>query len=148
VTTWAAPQAPAGPDLPDRLDSGRIAALFEDQTVAELELTGDMLAARRAKGVSLTSARLIHVDLSESRVERLDLIDVVLRGCNFANVRAPRVSAARVLIDCSRLTGVQLTKGLLRDVAQRPQRTAARPGMRAGTGREACVTKSGCAMFR
>ena len=78
--------------MPDRLDSGRIAALFEDQTVAELELTGDMLAAQRAKGVSLTSARLIDVDLSESRVERLDLIDVVLRGCNFANVRAPRGS--------------------------------------------------------
>ncbi len=119
MTAWAAPEAPAAPDLADRLDSGNVAALVEDQTVAELEPTRDMLAEQHAKGVSLTSARLIDVDLSGSSLERLDLTDLVLRGCNLANARAPGVSAFRVLIERSRLTGVQLTEGLLRDVIVR-----------------------------
>lgn len=45
-----------------------------------------------------------------------DLVDVVVKDANWANVRAPRVSLERVEVRTTRLTGAELAEARLRDV--------------------------------
>ncbi len=74
---------------------------------------------QHASGVSFQLAQITSVDLSGSRLEHLRLADSKLRGCNLANLQAPRADAACVSIESSRLTGIHLVEATLRDVTIR-----------------------------
>ena len=62
---------------------------------------------------------LLAVELAESRLEHLRVTDAVLTRCNLANVCAPSASMSRVVIEGSRLTGLELTHAQLSDVTIR-----------------------------
>jgi uncharacterized protein YjbI with pentapeptide repeats len=52
-------------------------------------------------------------------LEHLRILDGVLSRCNLANVRARSAHAERVVIDSSRLTGIDFAEGALADVSFR-----------------------------
>jgi uncharacterized protein YjbI with pentapeptide repeats len=71
---------------------------------------------RQAVGVSIRSAALHAVDLAGSELEQLHVLDATLRGCNLANVVAPRAALVRVAVTGCRLTGITMFEAFLRDV--------------------------------
>lgn len=113
------PPQPQPPHAIEQLDALAPAALAEETTYAEVELTDLDLADQRARGVALESVVLRRVDLSGSRLEGLRLLDATLTGCNLANLQARGAELNRVRVESSRLTGTVLLESQLRDVTFR-----------------------------
>jgi uncharacterized protein YjbI with pentapeptide repeats len=114
----AAP-SPGEPVLPLGLDRGEIASLRHDDRICELELIGAELSDQHASGVGFETVKLAGVDLSGSRLEHLSIVDGALHDCNLANVYSPRARLNRVVIERSRMTGIDLAQATLVDVAIR-----------------------------
>jgi uncharacterized protein YjbI with pentapeptide repeats len=115
----AAADPPASPDLPAELAPGAVKALAPDGEHAEIELAGAALTDQHAANVSFEAARLRSVDLSQSSLERLSLVDCELSGCNLSNLRASGADVGRVAFDNCRLTGLALPDATLRDATFR-----------------------------
>ena len=111
--------APGEPELPAELERLALTALGHDASFGEIEAAGASLPDQNARGVTFQVARLSEVDLSGSRLEHLRIIDGVLSGCNLANIVARSVHAERVVVDSSRMTGIDLAEGVLTDVTFR-----------------------------
>ncbi len=114
----AAP-APREPALPSGLDRVEIALLRHDDRICELELTGAELSDQHANGVGFEMVKLTSVDLSGSRLEHLSILDGMLHDCNLANVHGRRARLNRVVIERSRMTGIDLADAALVDVTVR-----------------------------
>src|SRR5579862_8598742 len=109
------PQPPSEPQLPAGLEPYAPALLEDEAVLADVELADLQLPRQHARGVAFSAASLVRVDLSESRLEGLQITDASLNGCELANVEAAGASLWRVGIDSCRLTGAQLTDASLRD---------------------------------
>ncbi len=110
---------PGEPELPAQLEPVELVALDHDANVTEIELTGASLVDQHAKGVTLETAKLVHVDLSGSRLEHLGVVDGIFAGCNLANVHGTSARLVRLVVTGCRLTGLELSEGELSDVAFR-----------------------------
>jgi uncharacterized protein YjbI with pentapeptide repeats len=113
---------PGEPQLPPELERRELTLLGHDESFAEIEAAGFSLIDQNAKGVTFQVARLTDIDLSGSRLEHLRVLDGALSRCNLANVRARHADAERVVIETSRLTGIDLAEGVLTDVTFRDSR--------------------------
>jgi uncharacterized protein YjbI with pentapeptide repeats len=70
-------------------------------------------------GASVETARIVDADLSGARLRGLRLHDVVIERGNLANTTAAELSARRVVVAGTRLTGAQWTNGTIGDAAFR-----------------------------
>ena len=114
--------SPRRPELPTRLEATAIPTIADDSRHVEVALTDMELPAQDARGVSLESVRLIRVDLSGSRLDRLTAVDVEFDHCNLANLHGRGVDVTRLAIAGSRLTGIRFSEATLRDVTIRGSR--------------------------
>ena len=111
----ARPRPPASITLADLtehdlVDEGTYRTLhFED-----LDLTG-----READAVEFDQCRFSGVDLGLSVFERASFVDCLVERSTLANLRAEGSSLIRVQVTASRLTGLQWTKGAVRDTVFR-----------------------------
>jgi uncharacterized protein YjbI with pentapeptide repeats len=78
----------------------------------ELELTG-----READALEFDQCRFTAVDLGLGVFERASFVDCLVERCSLANLRTEASSMIRVSVTASRLTGLQWTKGALRDTS-------------------------------
>ncbi len=81
-----------------------------------VQVTGWDRPALVASGIEFAGSRLDTVDLSESRLSRLVLVDCELTASNLANLEARDSSMLRVTVRRCRLTGLAWAAGILRDV--------------------------------
>lgn len=110
---------PRPPRLPSRLEETQHGALEHDAVVSDARLSHVAWADQHAGGVRLRAVRVANGDLAGARLEKLALDDCELTGCELANLQAPGTQATRVRIEGSRLTGITLREGSLRDVVVR-----------------------------
>lgn len=109
----ARPKPPASITLADLsihdlVDEGVYRALhFED-----LDLTG-----REVDALEFDQCRFTGVDLGPGVFERAAFVDCLVERCTLANLRTNGSSMIRVAVTASRLTGLQWTKGALRDTS-------------------------------
>jgi uncharacterized protein YjbI with pentapeptide repeats len=111
-----AARPPDPPDLPGELaaldgEAARDPARWSGAVVGDAESGGF-----EARGLDIEGARLERVDLNLARVPQLRLADVVLQGCNLANVHARGASLKRVELRGCRLTGAFFAESHLADV--------------------------------
>jgi uncharacterized protein YjbI with pentapeptide repeats len=105
--------------MPAALEDVEPGDLGHDRVCAEVRLAGGALTGRHAQGVTLESAELRAVDLSGSRLAHLTATDAIFTDCDLANIAGDRADLTRVSIERSRMTGIRLTQGSLRDVTLR-----------------------------
>jgi uncharacterized protein YjbI with pentapeptide repeats len=110
---------PEAPRLPQELDRCEVAELRHGDHIAELELGDLLLVDQRANGVRLEAITASNVDLSGSRLEHASIADSALRRCNLANMQARNAGLLRVVVEESRMTGLAVPEGTLRDVTIR-----------------------------
>jgi uncharacterized protein YjbI with pentapeptide repeats len=111
--------APRAPELTAELTPRELEGLAHDAACAQVELGGSLPEGQLARGVSLEEGVLSGLEAPGARLEALRLLDCEVRGCNLANVRAPRASIVRASFATCRMTGLQLPDAHLRDVAFR-----------------------------
>jgi uncharacterized protein YjbI with pentapeptide repeats len=75
------------------------------------------LSGAVAEAVEFAQCRFRNADLSGADLGRTGWSDCLLENCNLANLRAERAAVRRVRVSVSRLTGVQIVDGVLRDLA-------------------------------
>jgi uncharacterized protein YjbI with pentapeptide repeats len=101
------------PDLPAQLDS---TAITDRSRIEEKHVTDVRWAGVKADALRIDSSFLERVNFAECQFGSLVIKDTRLKGCDFSNVRAHRISLLRVeLIDC-RLTGFHATATECQDV--------------------------------
>ncbi|HTX09744.1 MAG TPA: pentapeptide repeat-containing protein [Solirubrobacteraceae bacterium] len=112
---------PRAPRIALDLERPQVAAdVFIDQAVHEgLRLEGFRFAGVEAEQVGLKRFVLTEVDLSEAKLDRLDLEDGAINGCNMASLTSYSCTLERVVIEASRLTGAVLIQPRLVDVVFR-----------------------------
>lgn len=94
--------------------------VFVDEAAHEgLLLDGIEFADIEAEKVEFKQFVLTEVGLSGAKLDRLDLEDGSIIGCDLANLRAQSASLERVVIEASRLTGAVLVEPRLIDVVFR-----------------------------
>lgn len=103
------------PDLPADLDSGRMEdgefVTIHESRVGDVERPGVRIGEMRAEGSVLERIQLAGCEIGSAAWK-----DVRLTACDFANMRAHRMTLQRVeLIDC-RLTGLSSASMDVRDV--------------------------------
>jgi len=111
-----APIGPASPDLPDELAGFERPATLSGQELEQVLLERSDLADVDASRLRLVESRLVIVDLTGARLEHATLRDLVVTEGSWANVRARGVTLRRIELDRVRLTGADLTAGVLEDV--------------------------------
>lgn len=110
------PQIPAPEDLaPITVPS----ALDHDESHTEFRAEDCSLPGQAARGLTVASARLEGVNLSESTFDSLYLNEAALIRSDLANTRAARANLTRVSFESARLTGLALTDSILHDVTFR-----------------------------
>jgi uncharacterized protein YjbI with pentapeptide repeats len=80
---------------------------------------GAELGRFEASGVRFETAALKGVDLAGSRVPGLGLTHSLVVDCNLSNVHARGADFYRVVVERSRMTGIELAEGTLQDVTVR-----------------------------
>lgn len=94
--------------------------VFVDEAIHRgLRLEGVRCSDVEAEKVELKNFVLTEVDLSEAKLDRLDLEDGSINICNLANLRSQSCTLDRIEIEGSRLTGATLVEPRLVDVVFR-----------------------------
>jgi uncharacterized protein YjbI with pentapeptide repeats len=106
------------PKLPPRagLEPIDLSQLVAEVSLEHVLVSGIDASNLRAKSLALDESLLEKVTLAEARLERLGLSDAELKACDFSAARCPENSIIRVRITDSRMTGVDLSRGTLKDV--------------------------------
>jgi len=109
---------PAAPDLPADLAVGALPGHdLGDGGVYELLAFSDLdLSGREAAGAEIEACRYANVNLSQVKLRRGLVRDVIFERCDLANLRAVDSSFTRVAISSCRMTGLSLLDNELRDV--------------------------------
>ena len=110
---------PRPPRLPSELEQAQGGALGHDATFSDVGLSDVAWADQLAGGVRLEAVRLVNGDLSGAQLEKLRLDDCELTRCELANLQGRGTQATRVMVQESRLTGIALPEGSLRDLLVR-----------------------------
>jgi hypothetical protein len=111
------PIAPSPPDLPDELVAVERPAKLSGREVEQSLLQRSDLAGEDARRLRLVEARLVEVDLTGAALDHATLRDVIVREGSWANVGAGGVTLRRVVLERVRLTGAELSNGVLEDVS-------------------------------
>ena len=113
-----APRAPAAPKIPVELQPEAMDGPDRpaEDSWSAVQVTGWDRSGMVASGIEFAGARLDAVDLSESHLSHLSLVDCELTGSNLANLEARESSMLRVTVRRCRLTGLAWAAGALRDV--------------------------------
>jgi uncharacterized protein YjbI with pentapeptide repeats len=110
------PLEPKRPAITDELE---VRELAEERLiglrVSECELGGD-LSERAAADLRLQDVRLASLDLTGTEAPGLTIVDAIVAGGSWANLRAARGTLTRVETGELRATGVDLTEAALKDV--------------------------------
>lgn len=116
----ASADPPREPALPSEFeDRATPAVLHHDDTLAELALGRADFSGQDARGVSIRASTLDGTRLGGAALDQLELTDVLARGCDLANLAAPRADWTRVRFENCRMTGASISGGRLRDVTIR-----------------------------
>lgn len=109
---------PVAPVLPQICERAELPAheLDDEATYRGLRFSGIDLSARRAASVEFAQCRFEDTDLSGITIRGAVFTDCVFENSNLANLRAEKSSLVRAELSVLRMTGVQWTDGLLRDV--------------------------------
>jgi uncharacterized protein YjbI with pentapeptide repeats len=112
---------PRPPRLAINLEPPEVARdVFVNEAVHEgVRLEDIAFGVIAAEKVELKRFVLTSVDLSGSKLDRLNFEDGSIRRCNLANLSSQRCTFERVVIEGSRLTGAMLVEPRLRDVVVR-----------------------------
>jgi uncharacterized protein YjbI with pentapeptide repeats len=113
---------PRPPQLALDLEPPKFTAdVFVDEARHEsVRLEGIRFADVEAEKVELKRFVLTdEVDLSEAKLDGLELEDGSIKGCNLANLRSRSCAFDRLVIEASRLTGAMFIEPRLRDVVFR-----------------------------
>jgi uncharacterized protein YjbI with pentapeptide repeats len=110
------------PDLPELEAQPLPSTAGDGDGDGALTLIGALVAPEpgtvaRARRVRLRESELRGVTLEAENAPGLDLLDVILRDCDFSNVDGREGSIARVRVERSRLVGFGLSGGKVRDLA-------------------------------
>jgi uncharacterized protein YjbI with pentapeptide repeats len=111
-----APIAPSPPDLPEELIGLERPARLVGAELELILLERVELANEDASRLQLLESRLVDVDLTGAKLEHALLRDVRVTEGSWANVRATGVTLRRVELERVRLTGAELSGGVLDDV--------------------------------
>jgi Pentapeptide repeats (9 copies)/Pentapeptide repeats (8 copies) len=113
-----APRSPAAPKIPVELLPGAMDGPDRpaEDSWSAVRVTGWDRSGLVASGIEFAAARLDTIDLSESRLSHLSLVDCDLTGSNLANMEALESSMLRVTVRRCRLTGLAWPADALRDV--------------------------------
>ena len=95
------------------------AGLTHDDTFSEARPSAADWSDQHANGLQLETVRLVNVDLSASRVEKLKVTDGELTKCSLANLQGRAAEVTRVTIDGTRATGMAAPESSWRDVTFR-----------------------------
>ncbi|QSB14689.1 pentapeptide repeat-containing protein [Natronosporangium hydrolyticum] len=111
------PRPPASANLPATLPAATLVDhdLEDEASFDRLEF-GLALPDRHAEAVEFTECRFARADLSDCRLPKLRLRDSEVTGSNLANLQAEQATLLRSGLAKSRITGLQLHDGVLRDV--------------------------------
>lgn len=116
----AAPSAakPASPQLPAAVSQSSIDdhRLVDDGQWWRLWFDGADAGGIDAEGFTMEATRLSRVDLSGGRWRKATVRDCVVRDGNLANTHAEDSGVHRSSFDTMRMTGMQWTNGVVRDV--------------------------------
>ncbi len=112
------PREPAAPDLPADLTPGTLDVhdLVDGGGYESLAFTDLDLSDREVTGVEIEACRYGNVNLSQARLRRSLIRDVVFDRCDLANLRALDCTLTRVAVSASRMTGLSFIDNHLRDV--------------------------------
>ena len=109
---------PVAPDLPADLAPAALPGHdLEDGCVRELLAFSDLdLSGREAAGAEIEACHYANVNLSQVKLRRGLVRDVIFERCDLANLRGIDGSFTRVAISSCRMTGLSLLDNDLRDV--------------------------------
>jgi len=107
--------APAPPDVPQRLDTRRGLRLAELESVSESEIDGSF-TGQSADALDLRRSRLTRCALTSCRIHRLQLTDVVVDGCDWSGADLEEATLTRVHFRECRMSGVTMARASVRDV--------------------------------
>ena len=110
------PLAPKRPVISDDLE---VRELAEERLiglrVSECELRGD-LSGRAAADLRLRDVRLANLDLTGTEAPGLTMVDAIVAGGSWANLRASHGEFTRVELRELRATGADFSEAVLKDV--------------------------------
>jgi uncharacterized protein YjbI with pentapeptide repeats len=110
------PGAIAEPKIPTTLAQFVLESGDELEELERVSIEGAALGGVDVQSWLLAESRLTKVDLTESRLARLQVTDVEFEACNFSNAKMPGAAYRRVLVSRSKLSGVQIDAGTFTDV--------------------------------
>lgn len=93
-----------------------MAELDDEGSYHRLDLDGLSLNGQEVASVEFEQCRLGRTSLAGSTLDRLRMLDCVVEGGDWANLKATRSGLTRVALTTVRLTGLQWLDGVLRDV--------------------------------
>jgi uncharacterized protein YjbI with pentapeptide repeats len=106
------PRPPGSLDLAALPDHDPVPeATFERLGFYDLDLSD-----RTAESVAFEQCRFHRANLSGSVLDRVSLTDCLVENSDFANVRSDGGALVRLRAETSRMTGLAVTKGLVKDV--------------------------------
>jgi uncharacterized protein YjbI with pentapeptide repeats len=114
VSKTPIPVAP--PDLPEELVAADPPGSLVGHEVESALWERHDLADADARRLRVTESKLVDVDLTGASLENATLRDVLVTEGSWANVRARGLTLRRVAFERTRLTGVDLSDGVLDDV--------------------------------
>jgi uncharacterized protein YjbI with pentapeptide repeats len=106
----------AEPEIPEDLDALSIDPDDLPDDLSEVSIGEAQLIGIQANGLALSHSRLMKLNLTESRLSRLQASDVVFESCNLSNVQLPEPAFWRVKFAGCKLSGLQVVKGAFIDV--------------------------------
>lgn len=109
----------AAPSLPTQLEAVAAFDVLDGESVDDVLVSGVDLAGSRAHGFGIRSSRLAGVMLQSCELQRLDARDVVFENCDLSGSDLSESRLERVELLGCRLSGAVLSMSILKDVRVR-----------------------------
>lgn len=114
----SAPDGTAPPRMEQDLGAAQLPRddLTDDALLRSLHFRGSDLRGRSARLVDVEGCHLDQVGLADTMLEKVTISDCVIDGCDLANSRFGEASMFRTVLRQTRLTGWDVSGGVLRHV--------------------------------
>jgi uncharacterized protein YjbI with pentapeptide repeats len=100
----------------DFLKKKVVNTLSSDHDLEKIYLEGSQFQKTKEDNLLFNTSLFKKIDLSDSRLSKLGILDSKIADSNLSNIEADRAYLNRVEIQNSRCTGFQITEGILNDV--------------------------------
>jgi len=106
------------PKIPNKsgLTASTVKQLIAETTIESIWLHDVDASGLIAKSLGIDEAVLEKVVLAGAKLERFSITDAELRGCDLSAAQCPHASILRTHIKGGRLTGIDLSRSMIRDV--------------------------------